>query len=255
MIDFMSAAEPDAAGLRQQELSFLQTPNALSERLAYIDFHQPFRRLFVMGCGRSGTWLLTALLSTYSNVDILAEEVPFETFGLVRTNKAVLILKRDHASYQRVAFIPANIEIIYIMRHPFDVLTSHNPVTSRAFHVSPERWLGEMDALRFLMETQRAKTTLLRYEDLVRQPVRTQVWLSERLNLAIAQPPSEIIHAFKPDSEPEKAMRGIRPIDTNSIGSHRHDPIKLAHLKQIRPQLENVLEWVGNAFDYKFTLD
>ena len=100
---------------------------ALDARLTQIDADRPIKRIYIMGCGRSGTWLLTAVMSTFKGVCVLSKEVPIDFFGRLTTTGAALILKRNSDAYQHIEQIPQRIGIIYIVRHPFDVLTSNNP--------------------------------------------------------------------------------------------------------------------------------
>src|SRR5690348_16189646 len=102
----------------ERELTHLKQPGALARRLAEFDARKPLRRIYVMGCGRSGTWLLTHVMGTFSDVEVLRREVPIEYFGLLTTDLPVLVLKRDRNSYLSAQQIPSNIEIAYIVRHP-----------------------------------------------------------------------------------------------------------------------------------------
>ena len=111
--------------LYDKELKRLMEIGALEKRLTDIDKTKAFRRIYVMGCGRSGTWLLTGVMSTFNDVEVVAKELSVEHFGLFQTNRSILILKRDSLAYQRIKEIPQQIEIVFIVRHPFDVLTSH----------------------------------------------------------------------------------------------------------------------------------
>ena len=79
--------------LINQELSALKNPAMLKSRLAKIDEAHDFRRIYVMGCGRSGTWLLAGLFSTYADLEIVLRELSVEHFGLYATKKKVLLLK------------------------------------------------------------------------------------------------------------------------------------------------------------------
>jgi hypothetical protein len=99
--------------LYEKELRRLQQPGALQQRLAEIANRKSLRRIYVMGCGRSGTWLLTHIMSTFFGVEVVARELPVEYFGLLMTDRSILILKRDKAAYQRIQQIPASIEIAY----------------------------------------------------------------------------------------------------------------------------------------------
>ncbi len=73
----------------------LRASGGLAQRLAEIDEqHGLLRRIYLMGCGRSGTWLLTAAFSTFAYVEIMAKESGVEIFGTVATDAKVLLVKR-----------------------------------------------------------------------------------------------------------------------------------------------------------------
>ena len=171
--------------LYEKELLRLKAPGALKNQLADIDRSGPFRRIYVMGCGRSGTWLLTHVMGTFLETEVVPRELTFEYFGLFATSGFTLVLKRDRAAYQRIEQIPECIEIAYILRHPFDVLTSHLPSSSRPYHILPDRWLGEMMSLRYLLDSGRKNTKIIRYEDLVRAPSEIQAELADFFRLRV----------------------------------------------------------------------
>jgi len=240
--------------LIKQELSALKNPAMLKSRLAKIDEAHDFRRIYVMGCGRSGTWLLAGLFATYADLEMVPQELGVEYFGLYTTKKKILLLKRDYAAHLRIEQIPACIEIVYIIRHPFDVLTSHNPATKRIYHIEPYRWLNEILALQYLLDSKRDHATIVKYEDLVQEPHNSQGFIAERLKLGINHPIEMLDKVFQPDAGTINAMHGLRPIDTNSIGKHKKDLAKIRYLKSIRPRLGRLLDWVGEEYGYDVSL-
>ena len=56
---------PLAVRLRKKKLLRFYKNGALDARLTQIDSDRPIKRIYIMGCGRSGTWLLTAAMSTF----------------------------------------------------------------------------------------------------------------------------------------------------------------------------------------------
>jgi hypothetical protein len=242
-----------AQALFEKELRRLkQQPGALRQRLGEIDNRKPLRRIYVMGCGRSGTWLLTHVMATFAGVDVVRRELPAEYFGLLTTDSSVLVLKRDSNAYRWVQQIPESIEIAYIVRHPYDVLTSHLPGSGRRYHTLPERWVGELTALRHLLDSRRKNIKVVRYEDLVGRPVESQKKLGHffRLNIKV---PIDTISTIS-NNPSESPLHRSRKLDVSSIGKHRRDPAKLAYLAQIKPQLGEVLDWVGKTYDYDLRL-
>jgi hypothetical protein len=240
--------------LYARELLRLKEQRALEEQLTAIDRGRPFRRIYVMGCGRSGTWLLTNLMSTFKDTEVVPKELIFEYFGLLVTKCSVLVLKRDHIAYQRVEEIPESIKVAYIIRHPFDVLTSHLPISQRPYHILPHRWLGEMLALQYLLDTGRKDTKIIRYEDLVSKPLDSQADLGSFFDLRVGVSIDDFYTVSTNPTEATAATRGARKIDIHSINKYRRDPQKLEYLKKIRPRLGRMLEWVGQTYNYDLSL-
>src|SRR5262249_13116332 len=145
------ATEVDLSSYRD-EIERLTQPGHLVLRLGEMDEIKPLKRIYVMGCGRSGTWLVTGVISTFADVCVVGQEVRVETFGILSSTQPTLVLKRANDSFATIMEIPEEIGIAYIIRHPFDVLTSHHPNNVRRFHIRPDRWLGEMTALHYLVQ-------------------------------------------------------------------------------------------------------
>lgn len=238
----------------KKDIIFLSQKGELEKRLNQIDALKPINRIFIMGCGRSGTWLLTSLFSTMADTHIVPEELPIEYFGLIKSNEKNLILKRNFISYQLIEEIPGSIKIAYILRHPFDVLTSHNPTTEREFHIKPYRWLGEMEALKYILETNRPNVMVIRYEDLVEKPQDIQLEISSFFNLEVKDSIDNIVNTFKAPKLANDAMHGLRQIDKHSLFKYKKDSDKINYLKTIKPRLGSMLDWIAKKFNYDINL-
>ena len=171
----LSKSEAAISRLERKEQKcdrFITRGGQLSELLARIDGGRLVNRIFVMGCGRSGTWLLYSLLTRVMDSYALFEEVDVARFARIKSDKLNHLLKRYHKSYSTAHLIPRSVGVVWIVRHPFDVLTSHHPVRNshRAFHVGSNRWNGEMDALKTFIGEARPNGIVVRYEDLVSDP-------------------------------------------------------------------------------------
>jgi hypothetical protein len=245
---------PLAIGLKKEKLKKFYKNGALEARLTQIDGDRPIKRLYIMGCGRSGTWLLTAVMSTFKGVCVVSKEVPIDFFGQLSTTGDALILKRNSDAYQHIEKISERIGLVYIVRHPFDVLTSNNPQTKREYHIEPHRWLGEMLALKFLIEAQRKNVQIVRYEDLVTDGSKVQQQLAAYFGFEIASHIDDLPAVFKASSAADAAMHGVRKIDTRSIGKYKRNPKKIDYLRSIRPRLGSMLDWVGSEFSYDISL-
>jgi hypothetical protein len=159
-----------------------------AELLARQDGIRPVKRVFVMGCGRSGTWLLYALLSMAKDAYALFEEVDVGRFARIMSREPNQILKRDQKSYLAAARIPASIAVVWIVRHPFDVVTSRHPEKAwkTPFHINAKRWNGEMDALRQFLEADRPNGHVVRYEELVSRPEPTMSHIARAVGLELS---------------------------------------------------------------------
>ncbi|MFT3730993.1 MAG: hypothetical protein QM780_06125 [Hyphomicrobium sp.] len=246
--------QPLSFRVKKKDVTAFVDAGALEGRLDRIDGHRPIDRIFVMGCGRSGTWLLTGLMSTFKDTCVVAKEVPVELFAQLTTTGRTLVLKRNNVSFERLSQIPARIKIAYAIRHPFDVLTSHNPTSAHVYHIDVARWLGEMSALRAALEDGRQNFCIIRYEDLAGDAAGVQKKLANELGLEVASSASELASVFKPSGKAESAMHGLRGIDTRSLNVYKNDPQRIAYLRSIRPQLGEMLDWVAKRFSYDTAL-
>ena len=246
--------QPLSFRLKKRDVAVFAEEGALDARLDQIDRRRPIERIFVMGCGRSGTWLLTGFMSTFKDTCVVAKEVPVELFAQLTTTGQTLVLKRNHVSFQRMSQIPVRIKIAYAIRHPYDVLTSHNPTSARVYHISTDRWLGEMAALRKALESGRRNICIVRYEDMVTDADGVQKTLGNELGLQAGTSVRDLVTVFKPSSEAKSAMHGLRGIDTRSLYKYKNDPERIAYLKSIKPQLGDALDWVASRFGYDTAL-
>ncbi len=235
-------------------LDRLKLPGALVQRLAQIDESQYRQRIFLMGCGRSGTWLLTSLMYCFENIQVITEEFPVEVFGVIKTVQPNVVVKRAWNSYLFLDRIPKSIGILHILRHPFDVLTSHNPTTGRKFHITPTRWLGEMRALKQLMGADRSNLLVIKYEDLVQDPQAAVAKIGNKFGLTQAKDPTQVLSEVQLPDEARLAMHGVRPIEQKSVGRYRNDPELVKYLATVIPELEAALNWVATTFNYDLSL-
>lgn len=237
-----------------EALRRLEQPGALVARLADLDRAGPRQRIYLMGCGRSGTWLLTSLMACFGALDVIAKEVPVEMFGLLRPGQPNVLLKRAWDSHRRLEAIPRSVRILQIVRHPFDVLTSHNPVTKTTYHVQPERWLAEMAALRRQVESDADRLVEVTYEELVGDASAALARIGAAFGLAVVTSPAEILRKGDLPPEAKVAMHGVRPVDNRSVGRWRSDPQAIAHLRAIVPGLGETLDWAARRYGYDISL-
>lgn len=181
-------------------------------------------RIFIAGCARSGTTLMIKLMSSFSDTYALTScEKPFIFFDSIETDASNIVLKRDFDSHKMLKHLPQDIDLIYMIRHPFDVLTSFHPdFPNRKYYVSETRWRAEYSALRSLQEAQPdRKIIFIDYEDLVSDPDSVQQALANRFGLKFDKTFSEYVDH----------------ISTNSIEKYK-----------TRPELERYIFWLPREF-------
>lgn len=237
------------------QINWLSQPGNLEQRLRNLDNERRTKRIFLMGCGRSGTWLLTAAMREFIDLAVVPRELSVEHFGVISTQRLSLLLKRDCELYQRVEDIPQCVSILHIIRHPYDVLTSYNRTNPKfRYHIAPHRWIGEMLALQYLLDTKRPNTKLVRYEDLVFNPDMTLADIGTFFNLKLAASSGIKVEFFNAPPEAIAAMNGVRPIDRKSVNRYKNRVEYIEHIRTIRPRLGRTLDWVEQTFQYDITI-
>ena len=158
-------------------------------------------KLFIAGCARSGTTLTRDLMHCFAHTfvydglqDKYAEQNPTTNFEAdafflqtLAVPQAHAVVKRTFNCWQTLHLLPEEIELIYCIRHPFDVLTSVHPNWPDRYHVTPKRWLCEFLALQLLIAAQPERTiAFIRYEDLITAPNRVGRSIAQTLALTLA---------------------------------------------------------------------
>lgn len=143
-------------------------------------------KIYIAGCARSGTSLTKNLMRCFEETYVVQKESPVDKFEELDGKSRWLVIKRTAGSYKKLPRLSSDIDLIYCLRHPVDVLTSthRKTVHLRRFHVTCDRWIGEFDALLQLRKRQPARPILyLRYENLVKEPDRIQNEISKSFGL------------------------------------------------------------------------
>ncbi len=244
--------EPDHPWAAAYQVESLGFSRQFPEKLQSMDLGKPRTRIYLTGCGRSGTWMLASMMQCFDDTIVGQEEVHFGAFAYLNEPHRVHVLKRMHNSHQYLDRIPAEIGLIYIVRNPFDVLTSKH--LGKEFFVTPEAWELEMQGFRKLVETQRENLLVLRYEDLVTKPDLYQKQIADMFELT----PQVLFSKFHQHATQTEviavSMHGLRAPNGSSIERYRQNPELLAYCKKIKPLLAKSLQWVCNTYEYDQTL-
>ena len=146
------------------------------------------RLVFIAGCARSGTSLLKQLMAVFGDTAVCPREQPaWHLLEMAGAPEATLVVKRTADCHRTLHRLPAAIDLVYCVRHPYDCLTSSHPLSVhlRPYHVTRERWLAEWQALHRLRFRQPGRRIVfVRYEDLVTEPDAVQAAVATQLGLA-----------------------------------------------------------------------
>jgi hypothetical protein len=201
---------------------------------------------------------MLALMSSFADTYTLVDEakVPgeddIEAFDRLgdKTEKNIVV-KRSSDAYTFADSIPESIDIIYMVRHPLDVMTSTLQYRAKKYqnYIPPERWLLEAKALRSVLYTRQSALQCVRYEDLVSQPDATQQSLSWQLGLHPARKFSDFHAYFSASKDIHETMNDIRPVDTSSVGRWR-EPARRDHVCAVWDQIQPLGRWFCEQFGY-----
>ncbi len=154
----------------------------------------PSMKIFIAGCGRSGTTLTRDLFNCFEDTFVLVEglygEAPVSRFASLTRPESHLVIKRTGECWQTLAALPDDVELLYCVRHPFDTLTSTHPLSKqwRRFHIDTDRWKSEYLALRALRTRQpQRRIFVLRYEALTQNPDSSQEKIAAHFGLIPTQ--------------------------------------------------------------------
>jgi hypothetical protein len=216
--------------------------------LSNIDEDRKRTRIYIMGCGRSGTFLLSCLMECFYDTYSLADEVPAGRFARLALPEATHVLKRNSQSPLIIDFLSHQIHILYIVRFPLDVFVSSHVDTP--YFISTSMWCRHTAALRRLLSVRRPNLKVLRYEDLVRSPDKLQQQIARHYDLKVLRPFSQFHCRSAVSDTIAGYMNGIRPPDTNSIGRWCSNPEHVAYCRKLWPEIRDDALWLCRAFGY-----
>jgi hypothetical protein len=197
-------------------------------------------KIFIAGCGRSGTTLTRDLMRCFEGVYAHKREAPISLFDRLEDQKVPnLIVKRTSACYKTLHKLPADIKLLYCVRHPFDTLTSSHRLTvdRRRFHITEDRWKREYRSLHRLQERQPDRPIfILRYEDLIKDPDGIQKQIAKHFGLTID-------HLFTKNAE------GIE-IHPDSLEKWRKSPELAAYVNGFDPAWKEKIAKFCEEFGY-----
>jgi hypothetical protein len=226
-----------------------------AEVLRAKDGGVPRKRIYIMGCGRSGTTMLMSMMRCFDDTFVLIDparggEDSIGRFATIDAPERAHVIKRDAIAHQFAQLIPDCIDILHIIRHPLDVLVSTLKLEKTwERYIKPDRWRPEISSLRELID--RRSMLVFRYEDLVGDPDAVQSSIEHRFGLRPVVPFSRFHETFEPAKIIAQTMNGIRAPSTASVGRWSTSD-NINYCRSLWPEIKSDVQWVCERFDYDF---
>ncbi|MGI9406478.1 MAG: tetratricopeptide repeat protein, partial [Hyphomicrobiaceae bacterium] len=243
--------EPHKKHIQTRYDRALALESGFVDRLRQIDNGKARKRLFIAGCGRSGTWLLDRMMSCFDDIWQAENEYHYGHFARITSEKPVHLLKRSMSSHRDLHLLPAEIGLLYIIRHPFDVLTSTH--IDRDHHISPERWTKEIAALKRIID--RPNSIVVRFEDLVTDANAVQTRIGVQWGLVARQPFTEFHKTAVTTEFVAQSMNGLRAPDPSVLGRYKKNRDHCGYCQSLTSELGTDLHWVADRFGYDLELN
>jgi hypothetical protein len=193
------------------------------------------RGIFVQGCARSGNTLMRELCAAgFAGAEALPlpqhrTECSFEfmlsTLAKVRQANRILVASRDRdaslAMDRELLRAHPEVKVVWMLRHPFDVLTSFHASDPGRFYVSPERLIASLELHEAFRHE--AQVLTLRYEDVILLPLEAQSEIAAAFALEPSRSFTECHAHFTAGRKSVAALHSVRPLDASSIGRWRRN--------------------------------
>lgn len=215
-----------------------------------------FNKLLICGCARSGNSLMLHLMgSGFRNIKMVydgpgGEVVP--TDNDIENKKTVVVGKFPKKLGKIQKFIDKNFGIIFMIRHPYDVLTSKHHLKPDKYWVQPDRWISSaQDILKYKDHN---NCLLVKYELLISKPEIVQKKISDKFQLLVKTKFQECPNSFDQEDKVNMLnMNGFRSLDPSRIGNWKQDPEKITHIKKVIDRHPDILTWM-KEFQYSTSL-
>jgi len=190
------------------------------------------KRIHIVGCGpRSGTTLMVEMLIACFDIDLYTDHED-SIYRLPSRDAVVYLTKKptDIMMVEPALRITSNLYVIYMLRDPRDMIVSRHGQTPDVYWSGLVFWKNYTPYGRRLQHHPRFIT--IRYEDLVTRPDEIQRELMARIPFLVKRADFSDYHLRStPSSRALDALRGVRAISSEGIGSWRR------HLPRIAGQL------------------
>lgn len=197
------------------------------------------KRVHIVGCPRSGTTLLMELLSTCFSSDGYCEhemsifkDIPKET---IEDKSAALYFSKqpsDIKHINHIFFRDSQLFVIYLTRDPRAVMASIHRQNTQQYFCNYRIWKDCDGAAQVYQDHPRF--LYLRYEDLVADPDKCQAKIEHQFDFMRRKFRfTEFEQHAQPSTQAERAMNGLRAVNTQSLSSW------MQHLPRIKQQLQS----------------
>lgn len=211
------------------------------------------KHILICGCSRSGNTLMSYLCAIGFNrvfrhpgeENPLAIDADSKKYDWVVSKRPKLVKKLAQLIEKN-----KTLHIIYMLRDPRDVIVSKHPKFDKkgVYYTSPKRWIASVEVLTGVPKINRL--TIVRYEDLLKDPLKCQNLLSNRFGLVEAIPFTECHTKFKLiDKDGVESMHGARPFDQSRIGAWKSNPKDVRYVESALKKYPIIAELM-NKYDY-----
>jgi len=192
-------------------------------------------RIHIVGPQRSGTTLMQALFGTCFDIDgVTTKEI--HLWHRWPAGERIVMTKRpgDEVLAPLVLKLDPNLWFVFMLRDPRDVVVSEHGREPGKYWSNLRVWRQAIGVLERMKGHPRF--IVVRYEDLVTDPDSVQRALAARMAFLRPVIPFSQYHdhtsqAVAQSGQFNRAMRGIRPVTSESVGAWR------AHLPRVKAQL------------------
>lgn len=202
-------------------------------------------RIHIVGCSpRSGTTLMAEMMFNCFEIDLYTGRE--DRIGALPTGKGNIFLTKspkDVVIVDDVLRYMKKMYVIYMLRDPRDVISSKHPSDNKRYWSSLRSWQLYAPYGQQLADHPRFIT--VRYEDLVQDPDAIQKMIKERIPFLQQKELFSNFHTkATPTAEYRESMRGLRPVNTDTIGNWRnHKERVLGQIKKHGPITDDLIRY------------
>lgn len=203
------------------------------------------RHIHIVGCSpRSGTTLLAEMMVACFDIDRYAEHER-QIHCLTSGSPRVYLTKwpGDVVVADLYVRVIPRLYVVVMIRDPRDIIVSRHGLRPDRYWTGLRFWKAYLPYVRRLRGHRRV--TLVRYEDLVRDPNGVQQLLLQRMPWLTRRARFSGFHEVSRPSELSRiALGGLRPVSQSSIGKWKRNKPRVAGQQMLHgPITEDLIEF------------